>query len=319
MKHLQCILLSALVLAAIGSANIAVAESLKVAYNQWAGFSPVFVAAEKGYFKEAGLDVELVAFPGPGDSLAPLLAGHIDVSLTTPDNVIIMNAGGADLVCTYMIDTSDGADAIIAKAGINKPADLKGKTVATTVGEVNHLLLLKALEAGGVKAEDVNIVNMNPDDAGAAFVAGSVDAAVTWEPWISQAKAAGGKAIFSSADAPNIIVDVMAMSKATLKNKFDAVAALAAGIDKGLAFMRSDPEAAYALAGKWLEIEAADVAGMLEGVKLYSAEDNAEILTKRTPLTGPLAAISAFLKSQNTIEAEPDVDAMVDDSLVDSE
>lgn len=293
------------------------AETLKVAYNQWAGFTPVFVAQEKGFFEASGVTVELTSFAGPGDSLPPLVAGHLDISLTTPDNAVRLNAVGSDVVCVYMIDTSDGADALVAKKSIATPADLKGKTVAVTVGEVNHLLLLKALESAGLSEGDINIVNMNPDDAGAAFIGGSVDAAVTWEPWVSKASTEGdGHVIFSSKDAPNILLDVVAVTRDTLDTKTAALKAFVAGLEKGVQFLKSNPDEAHALAGKWLDVSGEDVAGMLDGVKSYTMEDNKVIFAQRSPLVDPLKAISAFLKSKGAVETEPDVEKMVDGTLL---
>ena len=54
---------------------------------------------------------------------------------------------------------------------------------------------------------------MNPDDAGTAFAAGKLDGAVTWEPWITKATSAGqGHVVFSSKDAPYVIIDVLVTS-----------------------------------------------------------------------------------------------------------
>ena len=77
-------------------------------------------------------------------------------------------------------------------------------------------MLQKALEKAGLTEKDIQLVNMNPDDAGAAFAAGKIDVAVTWEPWIT--KASGdkkGHVIFSSKETPNLILDVLAISTKT--------------------------------------------------------------------------------------------------------
>lgn len=295
------------------------AEKLTVAYNQWAGFTPVFVALDKGFFKEAGVEVEMKSFPGPGDSLPALVAGHVDVSLTTPDNVIVINnSTDAKLVAVYMIDASDGADAIVSKSTLAKPADLAGKTVAVTVGEVNHLLLMKALEAGSLKESDLKVVNMSPDDAGGAFIAGNVDAAVTWEPWVSKAVQSGGKVLFSSKDAPNLLLDVVAVSPKVLAEKPAAVKALLAGLEKGVQYLKEHPDDAHAIAGKWLDVPGPDVGGMLGGVKLYTMADNKTLLDPATEasLGSSLTAISSFLHAQGRIPGEKDVKAMIDSSLV---
>jgi NitT/TauT family transport system substrate-binding protein len=312
------------VVAAIAAATLlpaaAPAETLKVAYNQWAGFTPVFVAQEKGFFTEAGVTVELVPFPGPGDSLAPLIAGHLDVSLTTPDNVVVLNAtADADIKAIYLLDASEGADALVAREGIGSMSDLKGRRVATTVGEVNHLLLLKALESAGLRESDVQLVDMNPDDAGAAFLAGAVDAAVTWEPWVSQAVAAGGSRIFTSADAPNLLLDVVAVSQATIDRKPEALKALLAGIEKGVQFLRENPDEAYELAAKWLDVTGPEVGEMLDGVKVYTRAENKPLMDAaggEATLIDSLRAISAFLLAQETIASEKDVTAMVVSTFV---
>ena len=288
------------------------AGKLVVAYNQWVGFAPVFVAEEKGFFEAAGVEVELKGFSGPGDSIAPLLAGHLDVSLTTPDNVIAMNARGGKLRCVYMLDASAGADAVVAKKSIATVADLKGKKIGTTIGEVNHLLLLTALEQGGLAEKDVELVNLSPDDAGAAFIAGNLDAAVTWEPWVSKAASeGGGHPLFTSADAPNLLLDVVAVTDETLAKRSADIRALVQGIAKGVEYLQANPKEAHELAGKWLGVPGSDVAGMLAGVKLYSDADNAAIFEERSPLVGPLKRISSFLKKQGKIDSEPDVEAIV--------
>ena len=102
------------------------------------------------------------------------------------------------LTSIYLLDTSNGADAIVAKKGIKSVKDLKGKKVAATDGEINHMMLIAALDRNGMTQDDIDFVNMNADDAGGAFVAGKLDAAVTWEPWVTKSKSAGGNVIFTS-------------------------------------------------------------------------------------------------------------------------
>jgi NitT/TauT family transport system substrate-binding protein len=292
------------------------AASLTVAYNEWAGFAPVFVAQQQGFFAEAGVEVELIAFPGPGDSLAPLVAGHLDVSLTTLDNIILLAATtDAQVRAISVIDASLGADALVAIGGIDSVSGLKGKTVAVTEGEVNHLLLLKALASADLTEADISLVNMNPDDAGAALVAGSVDAAVTWEPWVSQAVEAGGTKIFTSADAPNLLLDVVTTTEAVIAEKSQALAAFLAGLEMGVQFLRSQPDQAYALAGTSLGLPGADVQGMLDGVTIYSIAEAKPLMGVGTDTPGlmePLRSLATFLQDQGKIGSVPDLEPLID-------
>ncbi|MBV9469532.1 MAG: ABC transporter substrate-binding protein, partial [Abitibacteriaceae bacterium] len=124
-------------------------KPFRVAYNQWIGLVGVFIAKDKGYFKDAGLDVDFKQFSGPADGVPPLIAGQLDAALTTADTPILLGkrAGDNSLSNVYITDTSNGADGIVAQKGIASIKDLKGKTVAATKGQVNEFLLLKGLQA----------------------------------------------------------------------------------------------------------------------------------------------------------------------------
>src|SRR6267142_3324204 len=159
----------------------------KVGFNAWIGSIAFFVAQQKGFFKDEGLDVQTKSFSAPGDGLTPLIAGSLDAHLSTADSVItVLDKAPGQLKVVYLTDTSAGADAILAKKDIADIKAMKGRKDAATLGQCNQLLLEKALEKAGLTDQAIQLVNMNPDDAGAAFAAGKIDVAVTWEPWITK-------------------------------------------------------------------------------------------------------------------------------------
>jgi len=279
-------------------------ETLRVAHDLWIGYAGFFVADAKGFFEDEGLDVQTTQFSGPADTMPPLMAGHVDIALTTLYNLTLLaGKDQAAVKAIYLLDTSNGADAIVAAPGIDSPAQLKGKKVAVTTGEVNHMLLISALEKAGLKESDITLVNMNADDAGAAFLAGRVDAAVTWEPWVSRATAASGKVIFSSADTPDLILDSVSVTQATLENRKDALTAFLRGIDKGVAYLNANPEESMALIGKVLDAPPEDVAGMLAGDKIYNLADNRKLLAPDGPGFDSLAEVSRFLQTQGLLDS----------------
>lgn len=271
-------------------------KPFKVGYNSWIGYISLFIAKEKGYFKDEGLDLQMQSFSSPGDGLAPLLAGQLDAHFTTADSVITaLDKAPGRLEIVYMTDTSAGADAILAKSDIATPADLKGKTVAATAGQCNELLLRKALTKYGLTPNDIKLTNMNPDDAGAAFAAGKLDAAVTWEPWITKVQGEKkGHVIFSSKEAPNLILDVVAISDKTAKDKSEETKAFLRALNKANELAIADPKAAADIAAKSLELKPDEVLDMLPKVKLYGASDNV------TQMKGPALEVgkelAAFFK-----------------------
>ncbi len=312
--------------AAIAAISLAVpamsfgATPVKVGHNVWIGFTPAYVAKDKGIFEKHGLDVQFVDFAGPGDSLPPIIAGHIDLSLSCPDNVVLLHGTESDaLVSVFQIDTSAGADGIVAKKSIATPADLKGKKVAATIGAVNHLLMLMTLEKGGLKESDVEIVNMNADDAGAAFIAGSLDAAATWEPWLSKAAAANGHVIFSSNDAPGVLGDCIVTTRKSTIEKADTIKAFITAMDEGVKYVAANEKESLDVAAKYLGVKPEEAKEMLAGVKCYTIEDNKKLFgtaEKPGPKYDVMKKLADFMVAHDVIKKMPDVNSMVEAKFV---
>jgi NitT/TauT family transport system substrate-binding protein len=294
-------LLATLLLLATAATSHA-ADRLRIGHDAWIGYAAAMVARDKGLFRKEGLEVKTVAFAGPGDTLAPLISGHLDVAFTTLFNLALMSAkGNDDLVAIYLLDTSNGADAVVAAKGIDGPAQLKGRKIAVTLDEVNHMLLIAALERGGVKPAEAQLVNFNAEDAGAALLAGKVDAAVTWEPWVTRAKGAGGKVVFSSADTPNLILDAVVVRKDVLASKGPLLARLLRGIDAGHAFLGAKPKESRAVLAKWLKVSPAEVADMLAGDKVYGLAENRALFgtpEKPGPAYDSMKRVAEFISAR---------------------
>ncbi len=284
------------------------AETYRVGYNNWIGFIAFFAAQEKGEFKAAGLDVEARSFNAPGEGLVPLLTGDLDAHLTTLDAVVLKSAEAPGKIkIVGLIDTSNGGDAVVASKEVKTVADLKGKKVAVTVGECNEILLVKALESANLTKDDITLVNMDPDAAGAALKAGSVDAAVTWEPWITQLSGAGGNVLFSTADAPNILLDCVAITSDSTKG--EATKKFIAVLDSSTKWVKANPAEAAALVSSVVELPASDIEGMLTQVTLYDAAESKAMMGKDIPAV--TTELAEFFKAQGTIQN----DIVVEDLL----
>jgi NitT/TauT family transport system substrate-binding protein len=252
---------------------------LRVGYDSWVGFAGIFIANSQDFFAKEGVKVEMRAFPGPADSIPPTISGDLDIALTTPDNVMSVVAGhDVDLITIAMIDESDGADAVVAKNNIKELGGLRGKTIAVTFGQCNELLLLEALAQTGLRQSDVTLINMDADAAGAAFIAGRLDAAVTWEPWVTQVTSSGkGHVLFSSKQAPNIIFDSIAVTHRFAAAHRKQIEAFLRGMNAGVAYFRSHPEASQTIIANALSVAPAKVAVMLKGVKIFDLDENRQL------------------------------------------
>ena len=300
-------------------ASPAIAKTkLTVGHDYWVGYSGVFVAQDKGFFEEAGLEVSLKPFSNPGDTLPALVSGSLDIGLTTLQNLAVLNGNQkTDVIGIAVLDSSNGADAVVTKESIKTVKELKGKTVALTLGEVNHMLMLLALKANGMSAEDVEITSMSADDAGAAFVAGRVDAAVTWEPWVTKATSGGGNVVFTSADVPDTIMDTVAVRGGGLAENKQTYLKFLGAIDKGVQYLRSNPAEAHAIIGKYLEASAEDVAGMLTGDKIYDLADNKKLFGGGSgPIFDSMQSVIDFAAESKLVKTAPKATELLDGSLV---
>ena len=314
------------VLALLGSAlfgltlSLPAATKLLVGHDLWIGYSGVFVAQDKGFFKEAGLDIELKPFSNPGETLPAMAAGRLDIGLTTVQNLVLLNGtSDSSAVAIALIDASNGADAIVAKTSITSLADLKGRKVGVTLGEVNEFLLLKGLEKAGMKESDLDIVNMSADDGGAAFVAGKIDAAVTWEPWVTKAQSAGGHALFTSAEIPDTIMDCIAVPAKSLAAKRATYAAFLAAISRGVELLASRPDECLPIIAKYLESPVDDVKSMLARDKIYDLAANRKLFGAsgtNAPAFETLRSVAAFTFSKGLVPRKVDAATLIDASLV---
>lgn len=193
------------------------AEKLRIAYSDWPGWVAWEIGIQKGWFKEAGVDVEFTWFEYV-PSMDAFAAGQVDAVCMTNGDALVTASTGAPSVTILINDYSNGNDMVVAKPGIKKVSQLKGKKVGVEVGFVGHLMLLHALNSANMTEDDITIVNMPTDQTPQALAGGTVDAIVAWQPSSGQAIKAlpGAKAIFTSAEVPGIIYDVLAVSPKSL-------------------------------------------------------------------------------------------------------
>ncbi len=208
-----------------------------IGWSIYAGWMPWPYAQQAGIVKKwsdkYGIKINLVQVNDYVESVNQYTAGKFDgVTVTNMDALTIPAAGGKDTSAIIVGDYSNGNDGILLK-GATSLAAIKGKQTYLVELSVSHYLLARGLESVGLKSTDVPTVNTSDADIVAAFGAPDVSAAVAWNPQLSVMKGqAGVTQVFSSADIPGEILDLMVVDTATLK---------------------ANPNLGKALAGIWYE------------------------------------------------------------------
>lgn len=215
-------LLTKIVAAALTLTSPLSAAPLKIAYSDWPGWVAWEIGIQKGWFKEAGVEVEFQWFDYV-PSMDAFVSGKVDAVCMTNGDALVTGATGKPSVGILINDYSNGNDMIVAAPGIGSMKELKGKKVGLEEGFVTHLLLLTGLEKNGMKAEDVTIVNTPTNETPQVLASKAVDAIGAWQPNSGQALKAlpGSKPVFTSADAPGIIYDLLYVSAESLEKNRD--------------------------------------------------------------------------------------------------
>jgi NitT/TauT family transport system substrate-binding protein len=305
---------------ALVAGEAAAKEPLKIGYSDWPGFTSWEIGKAKGIFAKNGVDVELVWFPVYTDSLTALNTGQLHGNLQTWSDTMAPLAEGIPLKVVQVLDNSFGNDAIVAKPGIESVKDLKGKTVGTELATVDHFMLLKALAMNGMTESDVKYTNLTVGDAAAAFIAGKLDAAAIWQPWIAQIQREGkGKVIFSSADMPGLIPDLTVFQAKVVEERPEDVQAAVKSYFEIVDFIRSNPDEAVAIMAKVVEQPPAEYKAFLPGTKFFDLQQNLNAFEKRdddTSLYGSGKTIAEFLKSAGQLNTIPDFGAALEPKFV---
>ena len=190
---------------------------LRIAYSDWPGWVAWEIAIQKGWFKEAGLDVDFKWFEY-APSMEAFSAGKVDAVAVTNGDALVTGSSGGKSTCIVANDYSDGNDMIVAKPGIKKMEQLKGKKIGVEVGFVDHLLLMNALKAAKMTDKDVQIVNVPTDQTPQSLKSGTVDAIAAWQPNSGNAlkELPGSTPIFTSANVPGLIYDLLCVNPRSL-------------------------------------------------------------------------------------------------------
>ena len=276
----KTIFASAAMAAGLFATGTAEAGNMRLGMTTWVGYGPMFLARDKGFFKENGLDVDLQIIEDASLYMAAVAAGKLDGNASTLDEIEKYRSPDFCFKAVVALDDSHGGDGVLVKDGINSLKDLKGQQVGMNEGSVSQFWFNILLKREGMTEKDLQIVNMTADDAAAAFIAGQIPAAVTWEPHLTLVRTKKtGKVLIDSSQTPGLIVDTVDLTCDYIKNNPKDVEAFNKGLFKAVEFIKTNPEEAYAIMAKgvggYLE-KPEDFAQAAKGVNFYDQARNVE-------------------------------------------
>lgn len=175
---------------------------IKIFLGSTPHWTNVYVGVEKGYFSKEGIDPQITRFTTGSAATDAFLAGRGDIVQTCElASLGMWERGGAVGIAPDFWDT--GATYIVVRPEIKRPADLVGKSVATTVGSTTEYFLDLYLKAQNIDTSQVKVVNLPPAAMIPALARGDIVAATEYTPFQFQAlKAVPGSYLLTSNRKP---------------------------------------------------------------------------------------------------------------------
>src|SRR5713226_3296295 len=267
---------------------------VKVRVNVWVGCVGGLVAnggldtQPDSIYDKKGLKVSFKIIDDWTEGASALATDNVDVMLTTADvyakDYAQFKEKGFGSHAFLMVDWSRGADGVIGKQGINSIEDLAGKKVAFAPYTPSHFLLWNGLKTSGLSTAQRNeifnqaIHTKDGIEPATLFAQGKVDAAVAWDPDMSDAvaKRPGSRKIYDTRVANRLIADILVVSDRFAAASPGTLVKFIQGWLEGVEFIQKQPARAHTLIGtiKDFNIPADLAKTMLEGVRLSDYADN---------------------------------------------
>ena len=312
-----------LLLAALATVSLSAAP-LRIAFSDWPGWTAFEIASQKGWFKQAGVDVKLLWFEYM-PSIDAFTAGKVDGVMVTNGDGLVTASSGAKNVAVMLTDYSNGNDMIVAKPGIESVKDLKGKKIGVELTLVEHLMLLNALKQNGMSEKAVQLVNTPTNQTPQVLASGQVDAIAAWYPNSGQAlkSLAGSRAIYTSANAPGLIYDCVVASPQSLAEHRDEWKKFIGVWNRIVAYLNDPATRAdgIRIMAARAGVDSAEYAAAMKGTRLLTLQEGLKVMqstsTGLDSLSGSDAVANAFNVKNAVYKTPQDIPSSFDASLVD--
>jgi taurine transport system substrate-binding protein len=282
MKRVLTILLFAL--AGLSAWSATAQKTVTFAYqdmmNPWR-----WVQQSQEIEKATGYKINWRQFGGGGDVIRAMASGDVQLGEVGSTGIATAISQGMDVELFWILEDIAAAEALVARngSGVNTVADLKGKKVGTPFVSTSHFQLLYALQKAGLKAADVQVLNMRPPEIAAAWGRGDIDATFIWDPVLSNVKKTG-KVLTTSGDICKqgaCTFDGLIVTRKFAKENPEFMTALVKAVAKADGDYRANPKtwtsdaAKTAAVAKWSGGKPEDVADAMALYGFPSAKDQA--------------------------------------------
>lgn len=253
-------------------------KPLRIGINAWPGYEFLYLAQEKGFYREAGVEVRLIEFFSLADNRRAYERGQIDVMGSTVVEVLqARDQSARQPQIVQVVDYSDGADVILARPGVDSGAKLRGARIGVELASLGVYILARGLEKNGLTLGDVTVVSMDQTSMVEAFRKGELDAVVTYPPVsVEMLRQPGSKVVFTTREISGEVVDVIAVEAEVCVTRREDVARMLRAFHRAVEYAGKEPAEAHAYMAKREGISTAEfTAALTDGIKMIPETEQA--------------------------------------------
>jgi ABC-type nitrate/sulfonate/bicarbonate transport system substrate-binding protein len=229
--------------------------------------APVYIAYAKGYFKDEGLNVELVSFPTGKFCLDALIGGKADFATVAETPIMHATFKKQSIRIVATIHRSRRNTFCVGRKdkGVNVPTDLKGKIIAVPFGTNAQFALDTFLRKNGLDSKDVKFINLSPPEMNGEVLKGDVAAVVAWQPYIGRCDSIlginGVEFSFENVyeETYNIVTSVP-----ILENQNKIVIKVLKALDRAIDFMKANPDESIGIVANRIGMEKTELTPLWE-------------------------------------------------------
>ena len=272
-------------------------DTIRIGINHWPGYEYLFIAKKEGFFKEAGLNIELVELSSLTEVRRAFEREKIDGMAATVVEVLEAYKNSERVAQIALVtDYSDGADVILSSPNINSIKDLKGKKIGVETGSLSLYMIYRALYLNSLKPSDVMLVPIELHDMASSLKSGKVDAITSSPPAsITVKKLINANQVFDSSEIPGEILGIVAIDKNILAQFPELQEKLHKVWAQTLQFAKTNPKKAYETLVERFPISVNEFKKSMEYVSLISDNEQIQFLQPNGKAIESLKIVGNFM------------------------
>jgi NitT/TauT family transport system substrate-binding protein len=303
-RRLASVVVVLAIIAAAHATGCARREPLRIGLNAFPSYEFLYLADVQGFYRDEGLEARVLEFSSLSDTRRAYERGQLDVmGGTVIEALVVRDQSDRSPQIVRVLDYSDGADVILAQPWITSADTLRGARVGVELATLPVYVLGRGLEALGLRLADIRTSSTDQATMEEAFRRGDLDALVTYPPAsLSLTRDLKTTTLFSSADVPGEIVDVILVEAETARTRAADVAAMLRAHDRARRFAREHPADAHAIMARREGITAGEFAASLsDGVVLVDALDQTPYFGAGGRLPGIITRAERLLRDTGQV------------------